>query len=289
MKSEQELPVDKDELRKKAEAFRKLHHEPRAFVLPNAWDIGSAVVFAEVGFPAIATTSAGVAVAQGYPDGERISREEMLAVAGRVAAKVSVPVSADLEAGYGTRPEEVAETVRRAIAAGLVGANFEDGTRDAERPLRELSENVERIRAAREAADSEAIPFVINARTDAFLVPGHDPKAAFEDAVRRANAYRAAGADCLFVPGRLDLEAMARLAEALDGPLNVLGAFSGYEAPPVRDMERAGVRRVSIGGSLSLAVLAMAKRAAEEMKSEGTFSYAKDALTNAQLNKLLGR
>lgn len=285
----QEATVDKEELRRKAEAFHQLHEGPRAFVLPCAWDIGSAVVFAEVGFPAIATTSAGVAFAQGYPDGERIGRDEMIAVAARVAAKVPLPVSVDLETGYGATPQEVAETVRRAIAAGLVGGNFEDSIWARGQPLRELSESVERIRAAREAADGEGIPFVINARTDPFLVPGHDPQAAFDDAVRRANAYREAGADCLFVPGRHDLETLTRLAEALDGPLNVLGAFSGYEAPPMREMEQAGVRRVSIGGSLSLAVLAFAQRAAQEMVTAGTFSYAKDAFSNAQMNKLLGR
>lgn len=289
MSSAPQPAVNKDELRSKAEAFRKLHEGPGAFILPNAWDIASAVVFAEEGFPAIATTSAGVAFAQGYADGERMTREAMIAVAGRVAARVSVPVSADLEAGYGATPDEVAETVRQAITAGLVGANFEDGIKGGGQPLGKLGESVERIRAAREAAEGEGIPFVINARTDPFLVPGHDPTAAFDDAVRRANAYRAAGADCLFVPGRHDLETLARLAEALDGPLNVLGAFSGYEAPSVPEMGRAGVRRVSIGGSLYLATLAFAQRATQEMTAKGTFSYAKDAFSNAHLNKLLGR
>ncbi|MCZ6647545.1 MAG: isocitrate lyase/phosphoenolpyruvate mutase family protein [SAR324 cluster bacterium] len=284
-----QYPVNRDALREKAAAFRKLHEAPQAFILPNAWDIGSAVILAEAGFPAIASTSAGVAVAQGYPDGQQIGRDEMLAVVNRMVNKVAVPVSADLEAGYGMKPEDVADTVRRAIDAGAVGANFEDGTRGGDQPLLDLSLNVERIRAAREAADAEDIPFVVNARTDGYLVAGQDTAEAFEESVRRANAYRAAGADCLFVPGKLKLESIRRLAEAIDGPLNVLGALSGYEAPSLGELQAAGVKRVSIGGSLSLAVLAFVKRVAEQLRKDGAFGYAGEALSNAKMNELLRR
>ena len=280
-------PVDKEALRAKATAFRKLHEGPEILMLPNAWDVGSAVVLAREGFPAIATTSAGIAFAQGYPDGEFIGRDEMLGVAGRIAKMVPVPVTADLERGYGPKAEDVAETVRRAIAAGMVGANFEDGTGQADAPLRGLEENVERIRAAREAADGEDVPFVVNARTDGYLVPGEKGSALFDDVVRRANAYRAAGADCLFVPGKLDLETIGRLAQAIDGPLNVLGAISGYSAPPLPQLKELGVARVTIGGSLSLAALALVKQAARELREQGTFSYAGSAFSNAELNKML--
>ena len=280
-------PVDKDTLRAKAAAFRKLHEGPEILMLPNAWDVGSAVVLAREGFPAIATTSAGIAFAQGYPDGEFIGRDEMLAVAGRIAKMVPVPVTADLERGYGPKAEDVAETVRRAIAAGVVGANFEDGTGQADAPLRDRSENVERIRAAREAADGEDVPFVVNARTDGYLVPGGKGSAVFDDVVRRANAYHAAGADCLFVPGKLDLETIGRLAQAIDGPLNVLGAISGYSAPPLPQLQELGVARVTIGGSLSLAALALVKQVALELREQGTFSYAGSAFSNAELNKML--
>lgn len=279
--------MNRDELRGKAAAFRDLHKGPKIFMLPNAWDAGSAVIFAQAGFPAIASTSSGIAIARGYPDGEIISREEMLSVVGRFAEKVSVPVSADLEGGYAAHPEGVGETVRRAIDAGIAGGNFEDSAVPRDRGLLDLTLCAERVRAAREAADAQGIPFVVNARTDGFLVPGHDPAKACEDSVRRANAYRAAGADCLFAPGRLDLETIARLAEAIDGPLNVLGALSGYEAPPLEELEAVGVRRVTIGGSLSLAVLAFVDRVAREILTQGTFSYARDAFSNDQLNTLM--
>lgn len=282
-------PVDKILLRDKAAAFRKLHESPPILILPNAWDVGSAVIFAEAGFPAIATTSAGIAVARGYPDGEKISRDEMIAAVARIGSRVSVPVSADLEAGYGAKPEDVGETIRLAIAAGMVGANIEDSTGRRDGPMMDISQGVERIRAAREAADAEELSFVVNARTDGYLFSGENTTGVFEESVRRANAYKAAGADCLFVPGKLDLETIGRLAEAIDGPLNVLGAFSGYEGPALKELQSAGVSRVSIGGSLSLAVLAMVNRVAQELLNEGTFSYAREALSNAYMNKLLGR
>ena len=281
-------PVNREELAAKAAAFRKLHEGPKTLLLPNAWDGGSAAVLAAAGFPVIATTSAGIAVARGFPDGERIGRDEMLAEVNRIVRTVPVPVTADLEAGYGPNPEDVAETVRRAIAVGAAGANFEDGTTRGGRALMDFSHAVERIRAAREAADAEGIPFVVNARTDGFLVSPGQGAAVFDEAVRRANAFHEAGADCLFVPGKLDRETIANLAKAINGPLNVLGALSGYEGPPIAELEALGVARVSIGGSLSLAVLAMVKRAAQEMVEKGTFSYAGSALSNAEMNKMLG-
>lgn len=281
-------PVDREVLRGKALAFKALHLRPEILILPNAWDVGTALVFADAGFPAVATTSAGVAFAQGYPDGEKIPRAEMVAVAARIAAMVALPVTADLEAGYGPGPEDVAETVRLAIGAGLVGANFEDRDPRPGGALFEFSHAVERIRAAREAADAEGIPFVINARTDPYLVDREGGPAVFDEAVRRANGYRAAGADCLFVPGKLDLATIGRLAGEIEGPLNVLGAYSGVGGPPLADLQAAGVARVSIGGSLCLTMLTRVRQVARELLDHGTFGYAEGGYTNAELNRMLG-
>ncbi|HEY6210426.1 MAG TPA: isocitrate lyase/phosphoenolpyruvate mutase family protein, partial [Gemmatimonadales bacterium] len=185
-------------LREKAEAFRRLHAGPGVFVLPNVWDVVTARLVETAGFPALATTSAGVAWALGYPDGERISRDEMLAVVGRIARNVRVPVTADMEAGYGTAPEAAAETARRTIAAGAIGLNLEDGADDGS--LLDVTLHAERIRAVSEAGAAAGVPIVVNARTDAFEIKEWTPAERLTEAVRRANAYHGAGADCLFVP-----------------------------------------------------------------------------------------
>src|SRR5881409_3504473 len=183
--------------REQAETFRRLHREGGILVLPNAWDVITARVIESAGFAAIATSSAGIAWALGYADGERISRGEILAVVRRIASSVRVPVTADMEAGYGTTPEAAAETARGVIAAGAIGLDLEDGTNEG--LLLDLSLQVARIRAVREAGGAARVPLVINARTDAFEVKQWSPAERFAAAVRRANAYRAAGADCLFV------------------------------------------------------------------------------------------
>lgn len=273
-------------LKDKAERFLALHRGPELLVLPNAWDVASAVVLAEAGFPAIATTSAGVAFSLGYPDGERIGRAEMLEAVSRIARAVALPVSADMEAGYGAEPAAVAETVRLTIEAGAVGANIEDSTRDPKAPLLELGLACERIRAARKAAEALGVRFVVNARTDGFLVLGANNEAAFEDAVRRANAYRKAGAECLFVPAVSDADLIRRLVAAIEGPLNVL---AGPTTPPVPALKALGVRRVTVGGSLARATLGLVRRAAEELRGPGSYGFTKDAIPHAEMNRLLGR
>ncbi len=182
----------------KADALRQLHVEGPMLVLPNAWDAGSARIFVEAGFPALATTSAGIAFSLGYPDGERISRDEMLAAVARITRRISLPITADMEAGYGQTPDAVAETVRRVIDAGAVGMNLED--RIEETHLIEFSLAVERVRAARRAADSTGVRLVLNARTDAFEAPELPRDKRLAEAVRRGNAFREAGADSVFVP-----------------------------------------------------------------------------------------
>jgi 2-methylisocitrate lyase-like PEP mutase family enzyme len=278
--------MDSERQVERGEAFRELHRGPRILVLPNAWDVGSARVFADVGFPALATTSSGVAQTLGLPDGQRITRDDMLAVVARIAAAVSIPVSADLEAGYGTGPDAVAETIRLAIEVGVVGANIEDGTGQGDEPLLESSLAAERIAAAREAADATGVPFVINARTDGFLARGTGDPRAFEGAVHRANLYLRAGADCAFVPGVADVATISRLAREIDGPLNVL---AGPGTPPVRELETLGVARVSIGGAIARASLGLAKRAAEELLRRGTYGFTADSLTRADLTRILDR
>jgi 2-methylisocitrate lyase-like PEP mutase family enzyme len=273
----------------KGRRLHELHCGPEILVLPNAWDAATAKIMEQAGFPALATTSAGIANACGYPDGERMGRERMLEVVARIVSAVGVPVTADLEAGYGPRPEDVAETARGAVAAGAVGMNLEDGLTDGS-GLMDLHRAAERVRAAREAADATGVPFVLNARTDPYLFrPRADPGENFAEALRRAAAYREQGADCIFVPGHLAPDTIAALAREIDAPLNVLGAFSGRPGPDAGELQRLGVRRVSIGGSLSLAVFAFVRRACEEMRSAGSFAYAKDAMTNAEMNRLMGR
>jgi 2-methylisocitrate lyase-like PEP mutase family enzyme len=277
-------------LQEKASAFAERHRGPGIIVLPNAWDPGSAIVLADAGFPFVATTSAGIAFAQGLPDGQNQSRSRMLELVAQIAAAVEVPVSADLEAGYGPRPEDVAATVAGAVAAGVVGCNIEDSTGDRDRPLFELELAVERIRAGAEAVRASGLPFVLNARVDPYLVRLGTPRENLAESIRRANAYREAGAGCLYVPGVADADTIGELVREIDGPLNVLGARGGApSALPVAELGALGVRRVSIGGSLAVAALALVRRAAEELRDRGTFSYAGEAVSNAEANALMVR
>lgn len=269
--------------------FARSHADAGIVVLPNAWDAGSAIMMVEAGFPAIATTSAGIAFAMGLPDGQHLTRERMLDQVADIAAAVAVPVTADLEAGYGASPEDVARTVRGAIAAGAVGCNIEDASGDADHPLFDFELACERIRAGAEAARAAgAPPFVLNARTDSFLVRRGADDANFSEAVRRANAYREAGADCLFVPGTLDAGMIGRLAREIRGPLNVLGARAGARsALGIADLARLGVKRVSIGGSVAAAALAFVRRSMQELREHGSFGWAPDALSNASVNAIM--
>lgn len=252
--------------RELADALRRLHAGPRMLVLPNAWDVATSRLVEEAGFAAIATTSAGVAWAWGYPDGERISRAEMLSSVARIAAAVGVPVTADMEGGYGTTAAAAAETARGVIAAGAVGLNLEDGLPSG--GLLDLTLHVERIRAAREAGEAAGVPIVLNARTDAFEIKEWDADRRFAEAVRRANAYGAAGADCLFVPHVSDGATIGRLAREITGPLNVI---AGPPAPPLSELERLGVRRASLGPRLVQATLGLVRRMATELREQGTY------------------
>jgi len=253
-------------LRDKAERLRQLHHTGTPLILPNAWDAGSAVVFAAAGFPAIATSSAGIAFSAGHADGERMPRDAMIEAVGRIAARVPVPVSADMEAGYGDTPDAVAETVRGVIAAGAAGINIEDGLDGG--GLRDTDDQLARLRATRAAARALGVPLVINARTDVFWQQIGPAEQRLALAVERLRAYRAAGADCLFVPGRMDLPTIKALVEATDLPLNIL---AGAGLPPIPELASVGVARVTVGSGPMRAALGTARAIAEELAGPGTY------------------
>ncbi len=275
-----------DTQRQKAEDFLARHKAPPLLVLPNAWDVCSARIFELAGAAAIGTTSAGVSATLGYPDGERMSLEQNLSVVRHIVAGVDVPVSADIEAGYASSPDGVAASARVTWQAGAVGMNVEDGTGEAARPLYDESLQVEKIRAIRELASSEDIPLVINARIDVYLVPDEDPSARFRHAVRRANAYRQAGADCIFLPdfGDLDREMIARLVDEIEAPVNVI---AGVNTPPIAELEEIGVARVSVGPRPMRAALALLRRIARELLDQGTYrTMLQDTLSYAEVNQM---
>jgi 2-methylisocitrate lyase-like PEP mutase family enzyme len=263
----------------KAAALLALHHGP-GFVLPNAWDAGSARILEQVGFPAIATTSAGIAWSCGVPDGEALDLDTMLEQVGRIVAAVSVPVTADLEAGYGDTADDVGRTVARAARLGVVGANLEDAGRDG---LFGIDEAADRIAAARSAAPRGT--FVLNARTDTYF--GGATGDVFAETVERAQRYVDAGADCIFVPGVVEEDTIRRLAAAIPAPLNVVaGLASTTDAPTLFSL---GVTRVSVGGSLARAALSLVERAGRELLESGTLGFLDGVIGYADLQERFGR
>ncbi len=262
----------------KAAALLALHSGP-GFVLPNAWDGGSARILAGLGFPAIATTSAGIAWSLGVPDGGAVDADTMLEHVARIVAAVDVPVSADLESGYGDTPDDVARTVARAVELGVVGGNLED-VRDG--VLFGVDEAVERVAAARAAAPAGT--FVLNARTDTYFVGASGDQ--FDETVGRATRYVEAGADCVFVPGVVEAETIRRLAEAIPAPLNIVaGLASTTDAPTLFSL---GVQRVSLGGSLARAALSTLERAGLELLDTGTLGFLDGVVSYGDLQRRLG-
>jgi len=275
--------MNPSDIRAKAIAFRDLHQGPKILVLPNAWDCVSARVFEQAGFSAIATTSGGIAAVLGYPDGQRISAREMLAIVGRIAETVSVPITADLEAGYGTTAEQVVETMRQAIALGVVGANLEDGS-GVDHRLADLAYQVEVIKAIRAMAESSDVPFVLNARTDVYLHGTGDDATRFKETVRRAKAYHDAGADCVFPIGLRDRETIARLVPEIGCPTNIM---AGPGAPAIAELEQLGVTRVTFGTGLMRATLPLIRQMAQELRASGICdSLAQTEFTHIAFNQL---
>jgi 2-methylisocitrate lyase-like PEP mutase family enzyme len=278
------LPAPDHAQKKKAEAFRAMHHGPDPLLLVNVWDIASARIVEEAGFPAIATTSAGVAFANGYPDGEKIHPDRMFAGIAQISGAVKVPVTADVEGGYGRSPERAFHTARNIILGGAVGMNFEDATGAAENPLADLSLQLERIRSIREAANQHDLALVLNARTDVYLLQVGDPAKRYDETVRRLSAFRDAGADCVFAPGVRDLEAIRRLVVDLSCPVNIL---AGPGSPSVSELAALGVKRISLGSGPMRATLGLLRRLAEEVKQAGTYSAMDGAPSHAEINTLM--
>ena len=272
----------------KAEQFLTLHKEDGCFLMPNAWDAGSAKMLVSAGFETIGTTSAGIAFALGQPDNvfcsvdARVKKSAMLNEIESIANAVSVPVNADLEGGFGDSPKEVADTIKRAIESGAVGGNIEDYTGIEKRPLYDRSLAVERIVAAREAIESSGIPFVLVARTDRLNI---GKTGGLTEAIERANLYREAGADCLFAPGASDLSTVSKLAREVNAPINVVMGLSGCDVT-FSQLKETGVRRVSIGGSLSRSLYFHMRKAAYEMLRDGAFSFAQEQIPQSELNKI---
>lgn len=267
-----------------AAAFRQLHKGPNILVLANCWDVAGARVLEAAGAPAIATSSAGVAFSRGYPDGQRIAREEMLALVARITKAVKVPVTADAESGYGARPEDAASTAKAVIEAGAVGMNLEDSGDESDTALIDLSLAVEKIQAVREAGKQAGVPLVINARTDVYLNQVGKPESRYEHALRRAAAFRDAGADCLFLPGIKEPDQIARFVKDLQFPINIL---AGPGFPKISELQRLGVARVSLGSKPMLAGLGVLRRLAQELQQSGTYSSLEGAVTYAEMQKLL--
>lgn len=267
----------------RATAFRRLHAQ-RILILPNAWDAASARVIEHAGALAIATTSAGVSWTHGRGDGQKLDRAGMIETVRSIAEAVDVPVTADIEGGYGTgSPQDVAETVRAVLDAGAVGVNLEDSPGRSGGPLLEPGEQAERIRAAREAAQAEGVDLFLNVRTDVYLAAVGEPEERVDAVIRRAAVYLEAGADGIFVPGVTDGETIAAIIMAVDAPINVM---AGPGAPSVPELEDMGVARVSLGPAVMLAALGLVHRAAHEVLTGGTYQELEQGLSFGQVNGL---
>jgi 2-methylisocitrate lyase-like PEP mutase family enzyme len=267
----------------KAIALLNQHKAPNILVLPNAWDVASARIFEEAGFLSLATTSGGIAFTLGYPDGQKILQEEMLARIARIARAVSVPVTADVEAGYGSRPEDAGRTASLVMEAGAVGMNLEDATIDSPVPLVDLALQLEKIHAVGEAATKAGVRLVLNARTDVYLAQVGAPESRYDETVRRLTAYRDAGADCVFAPGVNDQETIARLVKDLACPLSIL---AGPGSPSVAELENLGVARISIGSSAMRATMGTVRKIAQELKSSGNYRTLEDSIPYGEMNEL---
>jgi 2-methylisocitrate lyase-like PEP mutase family enzyme len=265
----------------KAERFKQLHEGPDLFVIPNPWDAGSAKLLAAAGFKALTTTSAGLAWAIGKADGQA-TREDSLANAAQVVAAVDLPVAADLEKGFGDRPEDAARTIRMAAEVGLVGGSIEDFSGDESKPIFDFNLAVERVAAAAEAAHSLGFPFQFVGRAENLVHGVVD----LDDTIRRLQAYEKAGADVLFAPGLSSLEAIRTVCQSVTKPVNVVMTFVGADKVSLAELAEAGVKRVSTGGGLARAAYGRLMEAAKDIVAGG-FGYIGPAATGAQLNNTM--
>jgi 2-methylisocitrate lyase-like PEP mutase family enzyme len=265
----------------KAVQFRALHEQPRAFVIANAWDAGSAQLLAGLGFPAIATSSAASAATLGRMDG-KITRDEALAHGRMLSAAVEVPVSADLENGFAKTPEQVADTIRLAAQAGLAGGSIEDHSGDSTRPIFDFDHALERVAAAVAAARSLPFPFTLTARCENFL-HGHPD---LDDTIKRLQAFEKAGADVLFAPGLPDLKSVRLVCSSLSKPVNFMVGIPGHSFS-VAELQEAGVRRISLATSLHRAAMSGLYHAAMEIKQQGTFEFLNTLVSPKELGRFL--
>ena len=264
----------------KGKEFHTLHHRDHAFIIPNPWDIGSARVLEHLGFEALATTSAGYAFSIGKRD-NAVGRDRMIAHVSEIVAATDLPVSADLENGFGYEPEVAAETIRLGAAAGLVGGSIEDSDRRRENPIFELEHATDRIRAAAEAAHSLPYPFVLTARAENFLFGRKDLK----DTIKRLQSYQEAGADVLYAPGLTTRDEISAVVSSLDRPVNVLMGLPGVQLS-LADLSAIGVKRISVGSVLSRVAYNAFIRAAHEMRDHGTFRFGEDIVSFRDINKI---
>ena len=263
----------------KAKTFKALHERKRLFVIPNPWDGASAKLLASLGFEALTTTSAGLAFVLGKPDGG-VTRDESLWNAKLIVDNVDLPVAADLENGFGSKPEDAAEAIRQAAAVGLVGGSIEDATGDPKKPIYEFELAVERVAAAAEAAHKLDFPFTFVARAENYLHGWPD----LDDTIKRLQAFEKAGADVLFAPGLPSIEAIRTVVQSVSKPVNVV---RGGPGPTLAELEAVGVRRVSVGGTFSRVALTALKKAGEELLNTGTFGFGNGLMTSAAINKLM--
>ena len=264
----------------KAKIFRRLHERDGAFIIPNPYDVGTSKLFAHLGFEALATTSAGFAFTVGRRD-NRVDREGVLKHLADIATATDLPVSADLGNGFGDAPENVAETIRMAASTGIVGGSVEDVSSDSDDPIYDFDFAVERVRAAAEAAHSLPFDFTLTARAENYLVGRTD----LADTIKRLQAYAEAGADVLFAPGLTNKEHIASLVIAVDRPVNVIAGLQGARLN-VAELSEIGVKRISVGSALSRAALGAFLRAADEMKTHGTFTFADEAVSYLEISDM---
>jgi 2-methylisocitrate lyase-like PEP mutase family enzyme len=270
--------------KQKADDFLALHRAPSILMLPNAWDVVSGKIFELEGFKAIGTTSAGIAATLGYADGQNMTLAENIEVVRRIVNNTNLPVSADIEAGYATSTEDVVKAAEAVLNAAAVGLNLEDGTGNPNTPLFDKTLQQEKIRAIRDMCAARGIHLVINARTDVFLV-SDDNKKSMHFAVERGNAYKEAGADCIFIPdiGNLDRKAIATLVNEIDAPINVI---AGATTPPIAELQDLGVSRVSVGPRPMRAVLSLLRNIAKELIIKGTYKLmAESSISYSEMNQ----
>jgi 2-methylisocitrate lyase-like PEP mutase family enzyme len=265
----------------KGRRFRDLHHRDSAFVIPNPWDIGSARILASTGFEALATTSVGYANSIGRED-HGVTRDEMIAHATSLCAATELPVSADLENGFGDDPATVAETIRLAAGAGLAGCSIEDSTNRNDDPIYAFEHSVDRIRAAVEEVRKLPFPFMLTARAENYLHGRKD----LADTIKRLQAFQEAGADVLYAPGMTDVAEIATMTRSVDRPVNVLAGMQGVHFD-VDGLSRIGVKRISVGGALTRIAFAAVIRAAREMKEHGTFTFVDEPITSREIAALI--